>query len=362
MIWTEPSLQAAIRINRRFRPLAFYPFTDRTAQAVDQSGRGFNGSYSGGYQLGAAGHAPGIPAARFDGVSGNVNLGNSSSLNLQSGYTLKTWVRFDSLAGSGGFNQSFLIARDSSSLGRSFAFGLSGGGTKFNLEVNGGTDAASLAGPPIFAGKWYHLAVTGSPSDGVRLYINASQVASGSWVAINASTGPTLIGSRAYSGYEGYTAGRFALTGIFDRPLSPSELRLDYVTPRLARRKAVYVPSPLTLLSGGSTLPSLSNLNLFRSSMYGIPTLQSSGETPVSTTSDAPVTLLTANTTGIKRSVTIINEGSVAGFFSFDGATWARLPASSTQTFDNVHCTQAVQVKRTSGGANLTGLYAFASY
>ena len=65
---------------------------------------------------------------KFDGSASYADLGNSTTLNPTSALTLSAWVKANSLGGSGAAN--WLIARDDGSLGRSFAFGVKGDGSK----------------------------------------------------------------------------------------------------------------------------------------------------------------------------------------------------------------------------------------
>jgi hypothetical protein len=90
---------------------------------------------------------------------------------------------------------------------------------------------------------------------------------------------------------------------------------------------------------------------------------ESSGETAISTSSDAEVTVLTL-TQGGYTEVVITNEGTVAGFVSIDnGSTWMRLPAGpSSRTFSvRGMLRMVVKVKRVASGSNLTGIWADAN-
>lgn len=86
-----------------------------------------------------------------------------------------------------------------------------------------------------------------------------------------------------------------------------------------------------------------------------------SGTTALATSSDTAITLI-ANTTGVPvREITIVNEGAVAGFVSWDGGTtWRRMPAGpSSRTFNFHHPVAAVvMAKRVAGGTDMTGLWA----
>lgn len=85
-----------------------------------------------------------------------------------------------------------------------------------------------------------------------------------------------------------------------------------------------------------------------------------SGATAVATVDDTPVNLITLS--GKNRSLFIVNEGTVAGFFSIDGTNWARIPAgpSSIGPFPIIDYPQVtVQIKRVATLSNMTGVWAF---
>lgn len=87
-----------------------------------------------------------------------------------------------------------------------------------------------------------------------------------------------------------------------------------------------------------------------------------SGTTATATNGDTAVTLLDTSRSLVRR-VTIINEGSVAGFFSVDnGANYARLPATSSVTVilqSQKPC--VVKVKRIASGTDLANVWGFAA-
>lgn len=88
----------------------------------------------------------------------------------------------------------------------------------------------------------------------------------------------------------------------------------------------------------------------------------SSGTTAKATVSDTAVVLITADdsTSGRCNRATIVNEGSVAGFWSPDaGTTWARLPANTAfqvKWFGRSNLT----AKRVASGSDLAGIWAWA--
>jgi len=88
----------------------------------------------------------------------------------------------------------------------------------------------------------------------------------------------------------------------------------------------------------------------------------SSGTTPLATTTaEVVVTALVANASRVYHHVRIVNEGTVAGFYSLDGGTtWLRLPSQCVITDDNVTVDNvAIQIKVT-GADDLGSVYASA--
>ena len=90
---------------------------------------------------------------------------------------------------------------------------------------------------------------------------------------------------------------------------------------------------------------------------------KTNGLTAVATVSDTAVDALVV-TGGRVNQVTIINEGSVAGFFQVNGdgteGDWCRLPAGPsavTNTYKETISSLTVKVKRIASGSNLAGVF-----
>ena len=95
-----------------------------------------------------------------------------------------------------------------------------------------------------------------------------------------------------------------------------------------------------------------------------------SNTTAGATTTDAAVEIISAATFGAQPiyNITIINEGTIAGFFSVDGGIgWQRLPATVAST-NPVPLTLrsqmkafsgGVQIKRIASGTNLANVWAY---
>lgn len=71
--------------------------------------------------------------------------------------------------------------------------------------------------------------------------------------------------------------------------------------------------------------------------------------------------MLWAGITGNFSELDIVNLGTVTGLFSLDNVNWAVLPAGSTVVIENPKFQNAtIYIQNTSGGSNLSGVWAFA--
>ena len=100
------------------------------------------------------------------------------------------------------------------------------------------------------------------------------------------------------------------------------------------------------------------NINLAKTS----PGKAVSGLVAKATTDDTAVEVIAADADRVFRHLRITNTGGVAGFYSIDGgSTWEYLPSNTIMTDDWVTIdNKAVKIKRVSGGADLSGVYASA--
>lgn len=84
------------------------------------------------------------------------------------------------------------------------------------------------------------------------------------------------------------------------------------------------------------------------------------GTTPLATTNDNPITLLSVDSIDRYRQLFLINESAVPGFFSINaGKSWCRYPDGAKAVTIDVDINRDVLFKRVAGGANVTGIYAW---
>ena len=133
-------------------------------------------------------------SAYFDGTGDYLSLSGGMPSGTGTAFTLECWIRLDDLA-------------DYRAITRT------AGGLDIGVQTNGligcdqtqvGIIANSAAGV-ITAGTWYHIAVTRDTSNNYKIYVNGTQVASGT--NSFTVTAATTIGYSAYSGshyFKGY--------------------------------------------------------------------------------------------------------------------------------------------------------------
>lgn len=192
-------------------PLAYWPLAELSgATAIDESGNGRNGVYSG-VTLGAAGIGDGRTAAAFDG---NVSYCNVYGAGLAAAFsgaegTIAAWFQVAN-AGvwtDGATHYCAQLQADANNLlyirkqttNNQLAFVYAAGGTSKTVTV--------AAGGPT---GWFHVALTWSKSaDQMRAYINGTQASTtqiglGTWAGALSST-KTVLGNSTTSATQAWS-------------------------------------------------------------------------------------------------------------------------------------------------------------
>ena len=167
----------------------------------------------------------GVDLARsFNGSSDRIDVGNSSTLNPAT-ISVSCWVYWTGTY-FGGAGEQWFMARDDNSLGRAFALGLTGGVPALKLQINGalggnfGGDAGNVP-----ANTWTRVTFTGNSASGYICYVGSNAgSAQGSGTAMNTTTGDVTIGSRTYSGFQGWVNGSIADPAIWNTILTPTQI------------------------------------------------------------------------------------------------------------------------------------------
>ena len=197
---------------------AAYSFNEGVGTSVaDASGNG---------NAGAIGSASWTTTGRygnalsFNGSSARVTVNDSASLDLTTAMTLEAWV----LPTAGGS-----VWRDVVYKGPDDIYYLESS-SHMNRPATGGTFASPLFGTSALPlNVWSHLAAT---YDGamLRLYVNATQVASRAQTGpIATSSGTLTIGGDAF--YGQHFAGRIDEVRVYSTALSASQIQADMNAP-----------------------------------------------------------------------------------------------------------------------------------
>ena len=182
--------------------------------ANDSSGNGNNSPHdlaSG--AIGRPGVFSGSTSYFFDGTGSSVYNIPSSVNPFSANFSITAWANSSSLGFSG------IYAIDGA--GHGFRFGIAAGKPRFWTNQNGGTISVEAA-TALGTGAWAHIVATNSNGT-YRLYVNGTEVQSGSGTLIN---GGTLAMIGRFGG--GYWNGFIDDVRIYSRALSAAEIKAIY--------------------------------------------------------------------------------------------------------------------------------------
>ncbi|MGW5238720.1 PQQ-dependent sugar dehydrogenase [Monashia sp. NPDC004114] len=209
--------------------LAGYAFDEGSGTlAADASGRGLTGTLTGGATWGAGKYGS---ALLLNGQNQYVALGNPPALRLTGSMTVSAWI-----------NSSSFPADDAAVVSRRGSIGMQLDTTidrgprtiGFKLTNAAGNDMFRYGATAMLAGTWYHIAgVYNAATSSLDVYLNGV-LDNGALVGTVTSTqqnspDDVLIGRRAGGGFE--FLGSLDDVRIYDRALTPSEIRADMNTP-----------------------------------------------------------------------------------------------------------------------------------
>jgi hypothetical protein len=181
-----------------------------------------NGTYRQGVLLGGVSllsRDTGNTSIGVDGTNDWVQVPDSASLDLRSGFSVEAWIRPDAIPSSGGW-ASVVTKAESYSIqfnGPRLEFTVMRGGNRFRLQAASGA---------VVAGRTYHVVGT---YDGAtqRLYLNGTQVASRAQTGLaDAGTWPLAIGS--WTGFGEFFRGRIDEAAVYGSVLSAARVSAHY--------------------------------------------------------------------------------------------------------------------------------------
>ncbi|RLE79177.1 MAG: hypothetical protein DRJ51_08260, partial [Thermoprotei archaeon] len=204
--------------------------------AYDYSGHGNDGEIHGAKWV----STPYGRGLEFDGVDDYVEVPDSDSLHLAGELTLEFLVKFKSMPS--------LQILATKSYNYEFDAGMRWNGRLTFTHGDGSWETiADSADTSITAGNWYHIVYVRciTPKE-IRYYVNGRFISASSYTKdVVASTNPVQIGYRAFeSRYP--VDGTIALVRIYNRALTPEEVRLLYEQAKRRWLTGRYIVSEIT--------------------------------------------------------------------------------------------------------------------
>jgi hypothetical protein len=210
--------------------VGWWPLHESSGKARDLSGNGNHGTLNGGVTQGVAGKA-GLTSYSLNGSDQYVAPNSNVGLSTNSDFTFSTWVKFD----SGADNRDRVIGLYDGS-DDIFFFGIEDSSENYpdKLHVRlghlGGNEIDNTGvGPKIRDDNWHHIVICwNSVNEELRVYIdNNLEYSESSTVDDPFDDSETFnIGNR--SDNSQYLAGQLVDVRIYDRALSPQEIKTLY--------------------------------------------------------------------------------------------------------------------------------------
>jgi hypothetical protein len=182
-------------------------------------------TYLGGFTLRQAGALSGDPdtAAQFNGVNGTVRIPSSTALNPTTAISLEAWVKPAALPAT-----TVTIMRKGAPVLLRLG---SKGAVSFRLTKGGTVNEITTANGLVAAGDWTHVVGTWDGAT-MKVYVNATQRASGALTgSIDSSTDTLQLGS-SYGSYD-FHAGGLDETALYGTALSQARVVAHYNRARL---------------------------------------------------------------------------------------------------------------------------------
>jgi hypothetical protein len=166
-------------------PVAYWRLSETSGtSAIDSSGNGRTGTYTGGYTLGQTGPWTGGPdtAINLNGSTGYVTVPHNAALNSTS-ITLEAWIKPPNA------NQSSNIITKGISVSPYTQYSMSIGGTNSHtvpagkriifcfIQTSSIIERCGYSDVDIVDGNWHHVVLAANQTDTISLYVDGANVA-----------------------------------------------------------------------------------------------------------------------------------------------------------------------------------------
>ncbi|MDR1998879.1 MAG: PKD domain-containing protein, partial [Frankiaceae bacterium] len=209
-------------------PDLWFRLDDKNTTALDATGKGWNGTYSGTVTYGVPSPVTGPTGTgvTFNGV--NASVATDTQFNNPTVYSTEAW--FKTTTTTGGTITSFSSNRGGTSNGQDRqVYMLDSGQLAFGTMV-GSTRQIATSTATYNDGQWHQVVAT-QGSDGMKLYADGALVASNpATTALNMAAYWRVGGDRAWDQTSGYFAGTIDEFAKYGYALSAAQVRDHYLT------------------------------------------------------------------------------------------------------------------------------------
>jgi hypothetical protein len=159
----------------------------------------------------------------FDGVDDYVEVNPTIKNFSTDNFTISSWVKFDTLPTS---TNEMIIYNELGSANRYVRLTTRGSQPNILFRYGNGGNNYLYGSTTITTGVWYYVAITYSTTEGIKLYLNGSEDASASYLALDRSAfTDASIGAYDYAGTQlFYLDGNIDETAIYDTALNSTQI------------------------------------------------------------------------------------------------------------------------------------------
>ncbi|MGQ9848276.1 MAG: LamG domain-containing protein, partial [Bacteroidales bacterium] len=201
--------------------VAYFPFN---GNAIDETGNGYNGTINGNATLVPDRFNSPDRAFTFPDQSSSISLANSISLNLETGFTINTWVKYK-------LNSSLriIVSKHVCGFANGFLFGID---TDGQIVLFLGQSGWSIVrtNQTFVEDQWYMVTATYDATSNIgKVYIDGQLGGNGSVAYNNFSSNPISIGEAYQNNCAAANMnGAVDEVKIYNRPLSDAEILEEY--------------------------------------------------------------------------------------------------------------------------------------
>lgn len=199
--------------------VAYYPFN---GNANDESGNGHDGTINGNAALVPDRFNTSDRAFTFPNQSSNISLANSTNLNLESGFTFNSWVKYKN-------TYSVIIGKHVCGYVNGFVLGIDYDG-QFHLLLGDAGWQIVKTSETLVEDRWYMLTATYDGSSGIaKIYLDGQLENSANISYTNFSPYPISIGEVFQNNCSpANMSGAIDEVKIYNRPLNAAEILEEY--------------------------------------------------------------------------------------------------------------------------------------